>query len=121
MAAGAFLLLAALVAGARATRDAPAARAAQAAADAKAAAVVKSAPGGATRRHPIPYAAYDRTPMAGKAKGQRAGGQPDPVPGLASPDAPVLTSKKTASMEGAAAARATACAARRTFVCWAAA
>ena len=38
--------------------------------------------------------------MTGKAVGRRAGGHPDPVPGLANPDAPALTPNRTASMEG---------------------
>ncbi|GBF95229.1 lipase [Raphidocelis subcapitata] len=41
--------------------------------------------------HLYPYNAYDRTSPAGRApQGARAGGDPDPVPGLASPDAPVI-------------------------------
>jgi hypothetical protein len=48
---------------------------------------------------PFPYDAYDRKSMAGAAKGRKAGGRPDPVPGLANPDTPAL-SNKSASMEG---------------------
>jgi hypothetical protein len=47
----------------------------------------------------FPYDAFDRSSMAGKANGKRAGGQPDPMPGLANPDIPNL-SVKSASMEG---------------------
>jgi len=49
----------------------------------------------------IPHDAYDRTSMAGRAKGASAGGQPSPIQGLAQPDRPDL-GEKSASMEGEA-------------------
>jgi hypothetical protein len=52
------------------------------------------------KQYPYTYEAYDRTSMAGKAKGQKAGGHPESVGGpLATPDKPAL-SDQSASMEG---------------------
>jgi hypothetical protein len=49
----------------------------------------------------ISYDKFGRQPMAGAAKGMKAGGQPDPVPGLVNPDIPLSSvNAKTASMEG---------------------
>jgi len=47
----------------------------------------------------FPADAFDRSSMAGKGKGLRASGQPDPMPGLANPDLPDA-SNETATMEG---------------------
>jgi hypothetical protein len=58
--------------------------------------------------HPYPYDAYDRVTPAGRApRGARAGGDPNPVPGLVNPDVPVINltdgkdkPPKSATMEG---------------------
>ncbi|GBF88601.1 lipase [Raphidocelis subcapitata] len=48
----------------------------------------------------VAYDAFDRSSMAGAAKGMKAGGQPDPMPGLLNPDIPLSSvNSKTASME----------------------
>jgi hypothetical protein len=59
--------------------------------------VAKGKPKGAPTSGPFPYDAYDRKPRW--AKGRKAGGQPDPIQGLATPDAPIL-GPDSASMEG---------------------
>lgn len=50
-------------------------------------------------KYPVPSGDFDRSSMAGMAKGARAQGQPDPVQGLVNPDVPAL-SNASASMEG---------------------
>lgn len=49
---------------------------------------------------PFPESAFNRSSMAGAARGRKPGGQPDPVPGLANPDVPALANS-SASMAGA--------------------
>jgi len=53
----------------------------------------------AAAQYPYPYEAFDRRPMAGWARGKKAAGRPDPIPGLTNPDVPA-TGNLSASMEG---------------------